>query len=520
MEKKSSSSTKFDEISELGFQPPPPSPSMEDHSATDAWTYSEPEASNLSDSVDESSYASDFSPSRPTAARADAKQVVLSRLGLKLRKNSVDVKLNESDLMDSGELEVMKERFSKLLLGEDMSGGGKGVCTAVTISNAITNLYATVFGQSLKLEPLKPEKKAMWKREMKVLLSVCDYIVEFAPTAQYLEDGTIVEMMKSRPRSDIYINLPALQKLDTMLIEILDTFHDTEFWYVDNIPANSPRTRATSFRRIVQRKDEKWWLPVPCVLPGGLSEKSRKHLVEKRDCANQIHKAAMAINNNVLAEIDIPETYIDNLPKLKFYSQVVEDPITCDPLKSWNLSSNFISLLWKPMIAAETCRKRDDIISHKNGRANMGDTIYHYMSAAEKFSADQLLDYLKISSEHEALELADRVESSMYSWRRKACLSHSKSSWSKVKELMADADRKDKNYTLAERAETLLFCLKQRYPELSQTSLDTCKIQYNKDVGKAILESYSRVLEGLAFNIVAWVEDVLYVDKSMKNREV
>ena len=56
------------------------------------------------------------------------------------------------------------------------------------------NSAATVFGQSLKLEPLKPEKKAMWKREMKVLLSVCDYIQEFAPTAQYLEDGTIVEV--------------------------------------------------------------------------------------------------------------------------------------------------------------------------------------------------------------------------------------------------------------------------------------------------------------------------------------
>jgi hypothetical protein len=57
-------------------------------------------------------------------------------------------------------------------------------------------------------------------------------------------------------------------------------------------------------------------LPVPCVLPGGLSEKSRKHLTEKRDCANQIHKAAMAINSNILAEIDIPETYIDDLPKV------------------------------------------------------------------------------------------------------------------------------------------------------------------------------------------------------------
>lgn len=39
---------------------------------------------------------------------------------------------------------MMKERFSKLLLGEDMSGGGKGVCTAVTVSNAITNLYGNV----------------------------------------------------------------------------------------------------------------------------------------------------------------------------------------------------------------------------------------------------------------------------------------------------------------------------------------------------------------------------------------
>ncbi|OIV98491.1 hypothetical protein TanjilG_18775 [Lupinus angustifolius] len=474
-------------------------------------------------SSDDSSYASEPSPSRSTAAKLRAKQSPLSKLGMKMLKNSVDEKLDDCDPLNSAELETMKERFAKLLLGEDMSGGGKGVSTAVTISNAITNLYATVFGQNLKLEPLKPEKKAMWRREMKVLLSVCDYIVEFAPTAQYLEDGTIVEMMKSRPRTDIYMNLPALQQLDTMLIEIFDSFQDTEFWYAENISVNSARLHAASFRRIVhQRNDEKWWVPVPCVLPGGLSDKSRKHLIEKRDCANQIHKAAMAINSNVLAEIDIPETYVENLPKLKFYCQVSEDFIKCDPIKlmSWDLSSNFISFLWKPIIAAEACRKRDDIISDKNGRASLGDTIYHYMYATHEFSPDRLLDYLKISSEHEALELADRVESSMYTWRRKSCMSHSKSSWNEVKDLMADTDRKDKNYTLAERAESLLFCLKLRYPELSQTSLDSCKIQYNRDVGKAVLESYSRVLEGLAFNLVAWIEDVLYVDKSMWNRDV
>jgi hypothetical protein len=37
-------------------------------------------------------------------------------------------------------MEMMNERFAKLLLGEDMSGSGKGVCTALAISNAITNL--------------------------------------------------------------------------------------------------------------------------------------------------------------------------------------------------------------------------------------------------------------------------------------------------------------------------------------------------------------------------------------------
>lgn len=43
--------------------------------------------------------------------------------------------------MDFGvsEMEIM-ERFSKLLLGEDMSGCGNGVSTALAISNAITNL--------------------------------------------------------------------------------------------------------------------------------------------------------------------------------------------------------------------------------------------------------------------------------------------------------------------------------------------------------------------------------------------
>ncbi|XP_068337684.1 rop guanine nucleotide exchange factor 7-like [Pyrus communis] len=44
------------------------------------------------------------------------------------------------------------------------------------------------------------------------------------------------------------------------------------------------------------------------------------------------------------------------------------------------------------------------------------------------------------------------------------------------------------------------------------------KIQYNKDVGQSILESYSRVMESIAFNIMARIDDLLYVDGSTKQQ--
>ncbi|CAF1715006.1 unnamed protein product [Brassica oleracea var. botrytis] len=456
--------------------------------------------SGFSDQIDEtSSSCSEPSPSDwPVLTESKSSKCLTT--GLELQTNEI----REAQEISEPELETMKERFAKLLLGEDMSGSGKGVCTAVTISNAITNLYATVFGQNLRLEPLETEKRALWKREMNCLLSVCDYIVEFIPRCQSLSNGTTVEVMESRPRADIYINLPALRKLDSMLMvhhliiqrlihknyeskdllllmifvflflkqEVLDGFQDTEFWYAEegSLSMKSARSATGSFRKvIVQRKEEKWWLPVPLVPPEGLSDKARKQLKNKRESTNQIHKAAMAINSSILSEMEIPESYMATLPKC--------------------------------------------------GKSSVGDSIYRYMSGSGRFFPEKLLDCLNIASEHEAVQLADRVEASMYTWRRKACLSNSKNSWNMVKDLMSTTERTDKNYVMAERAETLLFCLKQRYPELSQTSLDICKIQYNKDVGKAVLESYSRVLEGLAFNIVAWIDDVLYVDKTMSGSE-
>ncbi|XP_062186682.1 rop guanine nucleotide exchange factor 3-like [Phragmites australis] len=360
------------------------------------------------------------------------------------------------------EMELMKEKYTKLLLGEDMSGSGKGVCTAVTISNAITNLYATVFGTCHRLEPLSPEKRSMWNREMDCLLSICKYIIEFSPTVQAMPDGSTHNVMATSPRSDILMNLPALEKLENMLLGILDSFDKPEFWYADQ--------RNQSFnesKKSFQRSEDKWWLPKPCVPDSGLSDRMHCELQQKRDQASQIHKMAMEINSGILSEMQVPLSSLETLPK--------------------------------------------------SGRVGVGDAIYQYMSSGDQFSPENLLNFLNLSSEYEALEIADRVEAAMYVWRRKSSMTHVVmthvvSKWENVTELNADGD---KNLVLASRARSLFLCLKQRFPGLSQTTLDTSKIQYNKDIGPAILESYSRVLESLAHNIVSWI-DVLIADENAK----
>lgn len=380
-------------------------------------------------------------------------------------KPSWDVK-HKPELSEIG---MMKEKFSKLLLGEDMSGGGKGVSSALAISNAITNLSASVFGELWRLEPLAEDRKAMWRREMEWLVSVADHIVELVPSWQTLPDGSKFEVMVSRQRSDLHLNLPALRKLDAMLLEALDRFVDTEFWYVDQGIVMVDDSTQDHQRVPLQRQEEKWWLPTPKVPANGLSEDGKKRLQHQRECINQVLKAAVAINTQVLAEMEIPDVYWDALPK--------------------------------------------------SAKASLGDVLYRHITM-EYSSGESLLCMLDLSTEHKALDLANRLEAAVHVWRRRR---HPKSaprpqrdnkqtgkhSWGLVKEIMSDAERRD---LLAGRAESVLLGLRQRFPNLRQSFLDTTKIQHNRDVGQSILESYSRVTESLAFNIISRIEDILYVD--------
>lgn len=93
--------------------------------------------------------------------------------------------------------------------------------------------------------------------------------------------------------------------------ECLENFKDqSEFYYVSKDAPDSEKGNT-------KRSDEKWWLPTPKVPPNGLSDMARKFLQYQKDCVNQVLKAAMAINAQVLSEMEIPENYIETLPKVR-----------------------------------------------------------------------------------------------------------------------------------------------------------------------------------------------------------
>ncbi|CAI7926884.1 unnamed protein product, partial [Closterium sp. NIES-54] len=115
-------------------------------------------------------------------------------------------------------MQLMRERWSKLLLGDDPSGGAKGCGPALAMANAITSVSASIFGDGLRLRPLPEEDERKWRREMGIMVSVCRHIVELAPAWTTRPDGSRFEVMRRSVRADLRIQLPALSQLDTMLL--------------------------------------------------------------------------------------------------------------------------------------------------------------------------------------------------------------------------------------------------------------------------------------------------------------
>ncbi|KAG5540468.1 hypothetical protein RHGRI_020621 [Rhododendron griersonianum] len=369
------------------------------------------------------------------------------------------------------DVEPMQERFAKLLLGEDITGGREGLSASLSLSNAITNLAASVFGELWRLEPLPEERKSKWRTEMDWLLTPTKYMVELVPSKRIGANGQTTEIMTPKPRADIQANLPALQKLDSMLIETLDSMVSAEFWYTEGGSWAEGRSRHTSSMR-------RWLVPLPQLPITGLSQNERAKMLNLGKVVHQIYKAAKSINETVLLQLPIPTLIKDALPKA------------------------MLSLL---TIFFYTCLQ--------SGKESLGEELYRILSVDSQ-PVGQMLNSLNLKSEHSAIETINRLEAAVFAWKEKVTKQNGGKSpvqkaWSFKTNPILELEKIE---VLMDKAEALIQLLRTIYPNLPQTFLEVVKIQYGRDVGHSILEAYSRVLRNLAFKILSRIRDILQED--------
>ncbi|RZR91693.1 hypothetical protein BHM03_00019859 [Ensete ventricosum] len=177
---------------------------------------------------------------------------------------------------------------------------------------------------------------------------------------------------------------------------------------------------------------------------------------------NQVLKAAMAINAQVLMEMEIPEAYIESLPKFNGLIHNSTD------LKMFML----LIVLSLDILIDEMISSRVFPNAMQNGRASLGDSIYRSITY-DDFDPEEFLESMDLSTEHKVLDLKNRIEASIIIWMRKMHNKDTKSTW-------GSAVSMEKREQFEERAETILHLLKLQFPGIPQSALDTSKIQYSK----------------------------------------
>uniref|UniRef100_M8BVN9 Rop guanine nucleotide exchange factor 1 n=1 Tax=Aegilops tauschii TaxID=37682 RepID=M8BVN9_AEGTA len=378
--------------------------------------------------------------------------------------------------LSAADIEIMKEKFAKLLLGDDVSGGARGVCAALALSNGITNLSATIFGELWKLEPLCEEKKIRWRKEMDWLLSPTTYMVELVPTKQNGADGCMFEIMTPKARSDVHMNLPALQKLDSMLI----------FGFTNGI-----------CNQICRKFWTRWWT---------------QSIGTWRVVADQVAGAKIMVKDRPKSGgfhplVSLNKVYLSSRGKGLCFRQNLFIKSSKLPSLSTNKScfrSLFPWLLWTPF-------------QRQSGRSSLGEDLYHAITT-DYIPIEEIFVSLSLKTEHSVLETMNRLEGALFAWNQRISEERSRRSparhsWKFMKDSSSELEKMS---ACIKRVETLIQLLKSRFPNLPPTFIDVVKVQYNEDVGHAIVEAYSRVLVGVAFSILSRVAEIMLEDDLVK----
>ncbi|KAI4967605.1 hypothetical protein ZWY2020_020514 [Hordeum vulgare] len=313
-------------------------------------------------------------------------------------------------------------RSSQAAAGEDMSAPARSFVGSRSVQchhqsrlcvlsrdGTLLQLPCSVVAAS---QPMAPEQKAQWTRR-----STSFSRLPISSSSSFLHAR---RQRMAAPWRDLLMNIPALlHKLNGMLLDYLDSFSDKqEFWYVkknDNESENGD-----------SEQSDKWWLH------------GQGPLMHQKELVNQVLKATMAINANVLMEMDVSRSLHGTLPKVIHKN-------TRTLLYKWEIYT------WGLDVQAYNRR----------------------LFRPEELIAVDL-------DEYNIVDLKNRIEASVVIWQKKM-------------------QRNDKE------AENVLLLLKHRFPGISQSALDISKIQYNRDVGSAILELLQNT-GNLAYTVMSRIE--------------
>lgn len=270
----------------------------------------------------------------------------------------------------------------------------------------------------------------------------------------------LTEIKESRPgagfhlREDIAKHLPRLQNCDKEVQRTMRKFDILrgQVEYIDSETGGSAKGGRT--RR-------KWWLKVPVVKRGGLGSGVRQVVEEAKRDMESVFKIAHEINLEVIKIMHVPQSFVDGLPRH---------------------ARNLISKELKEGLTTWGMFKISDFMKDRN--------LY--------------------TREH-AKDLTSSLEKVALIWESKTT---SKSFLSRTLDIRGE---RGKNVLNAfRRCQNAIRDLRREFPTMSQTELDSAKIDNNEDIGLSGLEAYSRALESRAARLLNRIRELVEVDNEEK----
>lgn len=367
------------------------------------------------------------------------------------------------------------------------SPGSLGAASnALQLSHAIVNLHAGTFGEFKRLEPLPVQAASRWSMEIDFLLSPCEQIMVRTPVRRQLADGTSVEVLESRLRPDIEEYLPRLRGMDQAIREILRSFRELS---------------GTLNYEPTGTRGPQWWLEQPQIPSGGLPPGVRALLQRNFQEAADIRHLARDINERVLRSLPCPA---------REYACSCFGYDLTEATSGWSLTPR----------RRPAARVRDVLgpeLHEALSRNPAFSAVAYARSAVLGLSSDTVLpSWIEADDINERLtRLVEQLERAEFLYRVKIDRLNQAgrfgAPWRR--------EKLERYYAARRRCERGAYALREVFTGIGHTTRDQCAIRYNVDVGSAILEAYSRVLEHRAAAICKRIRLCLETEQQQQQQQ-